>query len=86
MINPPHPVELLREDVIQELGLSVTEIAKRLGMSHAALSEVLNGGAALSPDLALRLEIAGFGTAHAWLAMQVNYNLAQVKLHPLPPV
>ena len=43
MMNPPHPGELLREDVIAELGLSVKETAERLGMSRVALSRVLNG-------------------------------------------
>tara|TARA_R110001583_G_scaffold35162_1_gene117313 strand:- start:1546 stop:1872 length:327 start_codon:yes stop_codon:yes gene_type:complete len=86
MMNPPHPGELLREDVIAELGLSVTETAARLGMSRVALSRVLNGRAALSPDLALRLEMAGVSTARAWLAMQVNYDLAQARQHPLPSV
>jgi len=84
MMNPPHPGELLREDVITALGLSITETADRLGMSRVALSRVLNGRAAISPDLALRLEMAGVSTARAWLAMQVNYDLAQAKLHPQP--
>lgn len=84
MINPPHPGELLREDVIIALDLSVTETADRLGMSRVALSRVLNGRAAISPDLALRLEMAGVSTARAWLAMQVNYDLAQARLHPQP--
>jgi addiction module HigA family antidote len=86
MMNPPHPGELLKEDVITALGLSVTETADRLGMSRVALSRVLNGRAAISPDLALRLEMAGVSTARAWLAMQVNYDLAQAKLHPQPQV
>ncbi|PIE20789.1 MAG: addiction module antidote protein, HigA family [Neptuniibacter caesariensis] len=86
MMNPPHPGELLREDVITALGLSVTETADRLGMSRVALSRVLNGRAAVSPDLALRLEMAGVSTARAWLAMQVNYDLAQAKLNPQPPI
>ena len=55
-------------------------------MSRVALSRVLNGRAAISPDLSLRLEMAGVSTARAWLAMQVNYDLAKAKLHPQPPV
>ncbi|WP_319784492.1 HigA family addiction module antitoxin [Oceanisphaera sp. IT1-181] len=86
MITPPHPGELLREDVIAELGLSVKETAERLGMSRVALSRVLNGRAAISPDLALRLEIAGVSTARAWLAMQLNYDLAQASQHTQPPI
>ena len=86
MKNPPHPGELLREDVIRELGLSVTETAERLGMSRVAFSRVLNSKAAVSPDLAIRLERAGVGTARAWLAMQANYDLAQAMKRPLPTV
>ncbi|WP_268630527.1 HigA family addiction module antitoxin, partial [Escherichia coli] len=63
MHNPPHPGEVLREDVIAALGLSVTEAADRLAMSRVALSRVLNGKAGISPDLAVRLEQAGAGTA-----------------------
>lgn len=72
MMNPPHPVELLREDVINALGLSVTETAEPLGMSRVALSRVINGRAAVSPDLALRLEMADVSTTRARLAMQLN--------------
>lgn len=86
MMNPPHPGELLRDDVIAELGLSVTETAQRLGMSRVALSRVLNARAAISPDLALRLEMAGVSTARAWLAMQANYDLAQARQHTQPPI
>lgn len=82
MHNPPHPGELLREEVIVELGLSVTEVAERLGMSRVALSRVLNTRAAISPDLAIRLERAGVSTAKAWLTMQLNYDLAQALKKP----
>lgn len=86
MMSPPHPGELLRDDVIAELGLSVTETAQRLGMSRVTLSRVLNARAAISPDLALRLEMAGVSTARAWLAMQANYDLAQARQHTQPPI
>ena len=59
MLCPPHPGEILREDVIAPLGLSVTEAADRLAMSRVALSRVLNCKAGISPDLAVRLERAG---------------------------
>lgn len=86
MHNPPHPGELLREEVIIELGLSVTEVAERLGMSRVALSRVLNTRAAISPALAIRLERAGISTAKAWLTMQLNYDLAQALKRPQPAV
>ncbi|PXA90620.1 addiction module antidote protein, HigA family [Caulobacter sp. D4A] len=86
MKSPPHPGELLREDVLVPLGLSVTEAATRLGMSRVALSRVLHGRAGISPDLAVRLERAGVSTARAWLSMQANYDLAQAMERQQPPV
>ncbi len=83
---PVHPGELLREEVIAALQLSVKEDAERLGLSRVALSRVLNGRAGISPDLALRLERAGVSTARAWLAMQSNYDLAQAMKREQPPV
>ncbi len=64
-------------------GLGATD---RIAMSRVALSPVLNGKAAISPDLALRLEQAGTSTARAWLAMQVNYDLWCARQHAQPPV
>ncbi len=72
--------------MIAELGLSVQEAADRLSMSRATLSRVLNAHAAISPTLALRLEMAGVSTARAWLAMQANYDLAQARKRPQPPI
>jgi addiction module HigA family antidote len=83
---PTHPGEVLREDVIAELGLSIKEAAQRLGMSRTALSRVLNCRAAVSADLALRLEQAGVSTADMWLTLQLNYDLAQARQHPQPAV
>ena len=56
MHNPPHPGETLREDVLPALGLTVTEAAAQMGVTRAALSRVLNGRAAISPQMALRIE------------------------------
>nr|QJS06593.1 antitoxin HigA [Sphingomonas sp.] len=86
MHNPPHPGELLREEVVAALNLSVTEAASRLAMSRVALSRVLNGKAGISPDLALRLEQAGVSSARAWLAMQANHDLWCARQHVQPPV
>jgi len=86
MKKPPHPGDLLREDVIAALGLSVTDAAQRLHMSRVAFSRVLNGKAGISPDLAIRLERAGISTARAWLAMQANDDLAQATQRPQPAV
>lgn len=86
MQSPPHPGELLRDEVIEPLGLSVSEAASRLAMSRVALSRVLNGKAAISPDLAVRLEQAGASTARVWLAMQANHDLWRARQHEQPPV
>lgn len=71
----PHPGEILKETVLEPLGLSVTEAADRLAMSRVALSRVLNGKAGISPNLALRLEKAGASTARFWINLQSNYDL-----------
>lgn len=86
MKNPPHPGELLREDVLIPFGLAVTEAAGRLSMSRVALSRVLNGHAGISPDLAIRLERAGVSTARFWVTLQANYDLAQALKHDQPRV
>jgi len=86
MKSPPHPGELLREDVLAPLGLQVKEAADRLSMSRVALSRVLNGRAAISPDLAIRLERAGVSTARFWITLQANYDLAQAMEYEQPPV
>ncbi|MGF9561997.1 HigA family addiction module antitoxin [Neorhizobium sp. JUb45] len=86
MKSPPHPGELLREDVLVPLRLSVTAAAERLGMLRVALSRVLHGRAAISPDLAVRLERAGASTARAWLAMQANYDLSQAMQREQPEI
>lgn len=86
MNSPVHPGEILREDVLEELGLTVTTAAQRLGVSRVSLSRVLHGHAAISPTLALRLELAGVSTARAWLAMQTAYDLAKVRDSEAPRV
>ena len=86
MTTPVHPGELLREDVLADLGLPVGEAAARLGISRVALSRVLHGHARISPNLAVRLEEAGVGTARAWLAMQSAYDLAAERAAGAPKV
>jgi len=86
MKNPPHPGELLREDVLVPLGIKVTDAAQRLGMSRTTLSRVINGRAGISPDLALRLELAGVSTARFWMTLQANYELAQAAQRKQPKV
>jgi addiction module HigA family antidote len=86
MKNPVHPGEILRDDVLAELGLSVSDAAERLGVSRVTLSRVLHGHARVSPNLAVRLEEAGVGTARAWLAMQTSFDLAAQRAQGVPKV
>jgi antitoxin HigA-1 len=73
--NPPHPGEVLRDGVFADTGITVTEFAARLGVTRVALSRVLNGKAAISADMAVRLAKALGGNAASWLHMQANYDL-----------
>ncbi|HEY3720187.1 MAG TPA: HigA family addiction module antitoxin [Roseiarcus sp.] len=79
MFNPPHPGEIIREDCLKPLHLSVTETAKGLGVSRQSLSELLNGRNGVSADMALRLEMAGWGSAESWLRNQLTYDLWRAK-------
>ena len=78
MKNPNHPGDLIR-DCLDELGVNVTDGAKALGVSRAALSRVLNRKAAVSAEMAVRLEKAIGSSAGFWLRLQLNYDLAQVQ-------
>jgi antitoxin HigA-1 len=75
MHDPPHPGEILREDCLGPLGLTVTAAAKGLGVSRGSLSELLNGRNGISPEMAIRLELAGWGSAESWLRNQLSYDL-----------
>lgn len=86
MHNPPHPGEALREDVLPEMKLSVTALAKHLGYSRGQLSTILNSRAAITADLAWRLELAGLGKAHMWLARQSAYDLWQAQHKEIPAI
>lgn len=79
MHNPPHPGEIIRDQCLEPLGLSVTDAAKGLGVTRKALSELLNGHAGISPEMAIRLEKAFGSTAETWLRMQVAYDLWQAE-------
>jgi addiction module HigA family antidote len=78
MFNPPHPGEVLREWLE---GVTVTEAAKRLGVTRVALSRVLNGAAGISPDMDLRLSKALGTTPGTWHGMQHNYDMWHAERH-----
>jgi addiction module HigA family antidote len=82
MHNPPHPGEIIRDQCLEPLGLSVTDAAKGLGVTRKALSELLNGHAGISPEMAIRLEKAFGSTAETWLRMQLEYDLWQTSSAP----
>lgn len=88
--TPPHPGETLREDVLPALGLTVTQAAAQLNVTRAALSRVLNGRAAISPEMALRLEgwlgVENGGRADLWLTQQAAYDLWKARQAGAPTV
>ncbi len=79
MKNQPHPGRSIRQDCLDPLGLNVTEAAKVLGVARHTLSRVLNGHAAISPEMAIRLEKAGWSNAEFWLRRQIAYDLVQAR-------
>ncbi len=79
MKNPPHPGRSIKQNCLEALGLNVTEGASVLGVARHTLSRVLNGHAAISPEMAIRLEKAGWSTADFWLRLQTAYDLAQAR-------
>lgn len=86
MHNPPHPGEAIREDVLPAMKMTVSGLARHLGYSRGQLSTVLNGHAAITADLALRLELAGLGAARMYLAEQAAYDLWQARHREHPPI
>ena len=75
MHHPPHPGEVIRGLCLKPLGLSVTAAAAALGVSRKSLSELLNGRAGISPEMAIRLSMAFGTTADSWLNQQMQYDL-----------
>lgn len=78
MKNPPHPGLLVKHDCLEPLCLTVTEGAKVLGVSRKALSDLVNGHAGISPEMAVRLSKAFGSTPEVWAGMQLVYDMAQV--------
>lgn len=74
-----HPGELVRQQCLQRFDLSVTEGARALGVTRQALTNLITGKAGISPEMALRLELAFGGRAETWLQRQLLYDLAQAR-------
>jgi len=73
--KPTHPGEILREDVIKPLGLTVTEAAKRLGVTRKTLSALINCKASLSPEMAIKIAKATETSPESWFNMQSKLDL-----------
>jgi antitoxin HigA-1 len=79
MHNPAHRAEIVREECLKPLGLSVTAAAEALGVTRKALSDLLNGHSGVSPDMAIRLEKVFGSTADTWLRMQMQQDLWEAR-------
>ncbi len=79
MHNPAHPGKMILQECIEPLELTITDAAKGLGVSRKALSELVNCRAGVSPEMAIRLEKAGWSTADTWLKMQMQHDLWQAR-------
>ena len=79
MKNPAHPGGFVRSEIVEALDLSVTDAAKALGVTRPALSALLNERAALSPEMALRIEKAFGVSMDTLMRMQNSYDIAQAR-------
>jgi len=79
MHTPPHPGEIIREECLKPLDLTITEAAEGLGIHRKNLSRILNGHAGVSPDMAVRLSNAFGSTPEMWLKLQMAYDLSQAR-------
>jgi len=77
--NPPHPGELIKTEVIEALGLSISKAAGFLKVRRATLSDLLNGKCTLSPEMALRIEKAFGPDMDHLLRMQLAYDVARMR-------
>lgn len=77
--QPSHPGNFIRMEIIEPLGLSITDAAKVLGVSRPALSTLLNSRSSLSPEMGLRLEKAFGVKMDALLRMQVAFEIAEAR-------
>ena len=78
MKRPAHPGKLIKHS-IEASGLSLTDAAKRLGVTRQTLSRVINGRTALSPEMAVRVSKAFGSTVEHWMRMQLAYDLVAVE-------
>ena len=80
MFNPAHPGEIIKDLLIESLGLTITDVASHLDVSRKTLSKVLNARGSVTPEMAVRLELAfGKPSADHWLRLQNAYDLWQTR-------
>lgn len=84
MYNPAHPGEVLREFLPE--GLSVSEAARRLGVSRVQLSRLLNAHAAMTAEMAIRVAMLTGTSAESWLKNQMQWDLWQAEQRPRPHI
>ena len=75
MKNPSHPGELVKAN-LDELGMNIDDAAKALGITQQQLYDVISSESAVSPEMAIRFEMAFGGGADMWLRLQAAYDLA----------
>ncbi|MGA2027076.1 MAG: HigA family addiction module antitoxin [Syntrophobacteraceae bacterium] len=79
MHNPPHPGEIIRDQCLEPLGLTITAAAKGLGVTRKTLSELVNAHSGVSPEMAIRLSKAFGSSPETWLRLQMQYDLWQAE-------
>ena len=77
--KPTHPGEILKEDYLSPLSITVKDMASMLGVSRKTLSRIINGKGSVSPEMALRLSRAFETTPDLWMNLQTNYDLWQAE-------
>ena len=83
MKNPPHPGEMIGDE-IEEIGVSISAAAKAIGVTRQQLHNLIAGRSGITPEMAVRLELAIGSNADTWLRLQMNYDLAQIRNRAKP--
>ena len=73
--KPTHPGQILKEDYLEPLGVSITELSKVLGISRKTLSKIINERGSVTPEMALKLSRAFDTSPEFWINLQRNYDL-----------
>lgn len=83
MKNPPHPGEMIGDE-IEAIGVSISAAAKAIGVTRQQLHNLISGRFGITPEMAVRFELAIGGNADTWLRLQMNYDLAQIRNRAAP--